>query len=262
MDKRRQELEELQDDIDLALLMDEYAESMGAEVRAEAEKAFENGEITIPQELDDACASILAQSSKADNHNKSTKTLVRYCLVAAATVVVLMGTLMVAQAAGINVFGKLASWTDSVFRFSSETNTLQPEDKEELTEIECALSDLGLPTDLAPLRFPEGYAVTNIKKSETEYVKIVGVSAEMEGQMVQVSIEEHIDAGMTDKASWEKNHQSAQVFISNGRAFYIFENEQGWSASWFDGRYTISLFGYTSYEDILVTIQSIGERLE
>ena len=262
MDKRRQELEELQDDIHLALLMDEYADSMGAEVRAEAEKAFETGAITIPQGLDDACASILSQTTKAEHSRKSAKTVTRYLLVAAATVIALLGTLMVVQAAGVDVFGRLASWTDSVFHFNSNTSTLQSEDKEELTEIERALSDMGLPAELAPLRFPKGYSVTNIKKSETEYVKIVGVSAEMEGQMVQVSIEEHIDAGMTDKASWEKNHQSAQVYISNGRSFYIFENEQGWSASWFDGRYTISLFGFISYEDILVTIQSIGEHLE
>lgn len=260
MDKRRQELEELQDDIHLALLMDEYAESMGAEVRAEAEKAFENGEITIPQELDDACASILAQSSKADNHNKSTKTLVRYCLVAAATVVVLMGTLMVAQAAGINVFGKLASWTDSVFRFSSETNTLQPEDKEELTEIECALSDLGLPTDLAPLRFPLGYSVTSVKKANTDYIIMVGIVAEKHDKKISITIEEHLESGTFDRAQWEKDNQSAKSFSVNDRTFYLMENKQQWSGIWSDGRYIISLLGFDSYEDLIFTIQSIGEK--
>ena len=101
MDKRRQELEELQDDIHLALLMDEYAESIGAEVRAEAEKAFETGELTIPKEVDDACISILAQTTKAERSKKPTKTVIRHLLVAAATVVALLGTLMVVYSASL-----------------------------------------------------------------------------------------------------------------------------------------------------------------
>ena len=259
MDKRRQELEELQDDIHLALLMDEYADSMGAEVRAEAEKAFENGEITIPQGLDDACVSILAQSSKGDNHNKSTKTLVRYCLVAAATVVVLMGTLMVVQAAGIDVFGRLASWTDSVFHYSSEENPTQMEE-EPLMEIKTALNDLGIPTDFAPCRLPEGYSEINIKKSETTDLQIVGIVAKKAEHKIQISIEDHMDTGIIENAEWEKNNQSVQTFSANDRVFYLIKNQQEWSGTWTDGRYIVSLFGFESCEDLKYTIQSIGEN--
>ena len=130
MDKRRQELEELQNDIHLALLMDEYADSMGAEVRAEAEKAFDTGEITIPQEVDDACLSILSQTAKIEDPKKSTKTVARYLLVAAATVIALLGTMIAVQAAGINVFGRLASWTSSVFHYDPGTKSIPAEEKE------------------------------------------------------------------------------------------------------------------------------------
>ena len=257
MDKRRQELEELQDDTHLALLMDEYAESMGAQVRAEAEKAFENGEITIPQELDDACATILAQSSKADNHNKSTKTLVRYCMVAAATVVVLIGMLMVAQAAGINVFGRLASWTDSVFHYSSEKKPAQAEE-EPFAEIEAALRDLSMPVELAPHRMPDGYLVSSMKESETDVLRLVAIVLEKDGKEGQIVIEEYLDMSLIENSLWEKSDPSAKVFSSNDRDFYLIENEQGWSGTWSDGRYNISLFGFESIEDIKSIIQSIG----
>ena len=172
MDKRRQELEELQDDIHLALLMDEYADSMGTQVRKNAEKAFEAGEMTIPQELDDACATILAHTTRVEHSKQSARTVTRYLLVAAATVVALLCTLMVVQAAGVNVFGKLASWTDSVFHYNTEKKPVQPEENP-FAEIKTALSDLGLPVELAPCRLPDGYSITSIKQSETTDMKNV-----------------------------------------------------------------------------------------
>ena len=257
MDKRRQELEELQDDIHLALLMDEYAESMGAEVRAEAEKAFETGEITIPQEVDDACASILAQTTKAEHSRKSTKNVIRYLLVAVGTVIALLGTLMVVQAAGIDVFGRLASWTDSVFHYKSQEKPVQAEE-EPLAEISNALSDIGLPLELAPCRLPDGFSVISIKRSETDEMKFVVIVVEKEGQESQIIIEQYMEAGLIDNAQWEKVDQSAEVFSFNGRDFYMIENQQGWSGTLTDGEYVISLFCFKSIEDLQYIIKSIG----
>lgn len=257
MDKRRQELEELQDDIHLALLMDEYADSIGAQVRAKAEKAFESGEMSIPKELDDACASILAQTTKAEHSKKSTKNVIRYLLVAVGTVIALLGTLMVVQAAGIDVFGRLASWTDSVFHYSSEKKPAQTEE-EPFAEIEAVLHRLSMPTELAPYRLPDGYVVSSIKQSETDELKLVAIVLEKEGKEGQIVIEEYLDMGLIENALWEKSDPSAKVFSSNNRDFYLIENEQGWSGTWSDGRYNVSIFGFESIEDIKYIIQSIG----
>lgn len=259
MDKRRQELEELQDDVHLALLMDEYADSMGAEVRAEVEKAFETGEISIPQEVDDACASILAQTTNHEHSKKSTKTLIRHLLVAAATVIVLLGTLVAVQAAGIDVFGRLASWTDSVFHYSSEEKLGQIEE-EPFAEIETALSNLGIPVEFAPRRLPAGYTVKSITQSETDEMAFVVIVVENNGRDGQIIIEDYRDIGLIENALWEKNEQAASVFSSNDRDFYLIENEQGWSGTWSDGKYVVSLFSFESIEDLKILIQSIGVR--
>lgn len=259
MDKRRQELEELQDDIHLALLMDEYAESMGAEVRAEAEKAFETGEITIPQEMDDACASILAQTTKAEHSRKSTKNVIRYLLVAVGTVIALLGTLVVVQAAGVDVFGRLASWTDSVFHYKAKEKPVQAGEAP-FSEIKAALSDLGLPTEFAPQRLPEGYAVINIKQFKTNEMILLTIVAEKNGKESQIVIEEYMDVGLIENAQWEKSALPAKVFSSNGRDFFLIENDQGWSGTWSDGRYVITLFDFESYEDITNIILTIGEH--
>ena len=174
MDKRRQELEELHDDIHLALLMDEYANSMGAQVRVEAEEAFTSGELAIPREADDACRSILAQTTRTENRKKSSRSLARYLAVAAATIVVLFGTLVVVQASGIDVFGKLASWTDSVFHYNSNSKAKdsQGEESGPYKEIEAALRELGLPVEFAPSRLPEGFSVTSLQKAETTEMRL------------------------------------------------------------------------------------------
>lgn len=257
MDKRRQELEELQGDLHLAFLMDEYAEELGEEVRAEAEKAFEAGEISIPSEVDDTCAAILAQTAKAEPGKKSAKSATRYFLVAAATVVLLLGTLMVVQAAGIDVFGRLASWTDSVFHYSDEQKPSHAEEAP-FAEIRAALSNLNLPVDLAPSLFPEGYSVTSINPSETGTVKNVVIVLEKQNLKSQIIIEEHLDEKLIENAQWEKVDQTAKVFSSNGRDYYLIENQLGWSGTWSNGRYLVSLFGFESYDELTLIIKSIG----
>ena len=258
MDKRRQELEELKDDIHLALLMDEYADSMGAQVRAEAEKAFDAGEITIPQEVDDASRSILSQTAKVEHPKKSTKTVARYLLVAAATVIALLGTMIAVQAAGINVFGRLASWTDSVFHFNSESALRQPEGEKMNLEIEAAMNELDLPVTLAPVRLPEGYSIVDVRKTTTNQVKNIGIAAERDGHLIQLVIEEFSNSELVDDTEWEKNAISSQTITSNGRAFYLFENESGWSGVWSDGHYAVSLFGFETFEELKSTVLSIG----
>ncbi len=240
MDKRRQELEELKDDI------------------PEAEKAFDTGEITIPQEVDDASRSILSQTAKVEHPKKSTKTVARYLLVAAATVIALLGTMIAVQAAGINVFGRLASWTDSVFHYDSGTKSIPAEEKGPTPEIKAALDELDLPVSLAPVWLPDGYTVVEVEKATTSRMKIVGIAAKKDSRMIQVSIEEHLDTRLIDKAEWEKNAQSAEIYTSNGRAFYLFENDSGWSGVWSDGRYAVSLLNFESCEALQTTIASIG----
>ena len=258
MDKRRQELEELQDDIHLALLMDEYAESIGAQARAEAEKAFETGEITIPQEMDHAYASILAQTAKAEHSRKSYSTVSKHLLVAAASIVLLLGSLVVVQASGIDVFGRLASWTDSVFYFGSLNKSAQSEE-EPLMEITTALRDLGLPTELAPRRLPVGYSVTGLIPTEMDDMKYLGISVEKDNHEGYILIEEFLDPRLIENALWEKNTHPVRAITVNNRLFYLFQNEPGWSGLWTDGRLLISLHSFESYEDLVFIIQSIGE---
>lgn len=256
MDKRRQELEELSDDIHLALLMDDYAERLGKQTQAEVEDAINAGELEVPKALDDACLKIIRNTDNKTIKNTMKKGF-RYALTAAASVVFIIGTMMIAQAAGINVFGTLASWTDSVFHYKAEEEPTRIEEQS-LAEIKEALSEVGLPIEFSPSQLPDGYSVSSIKKSKTDemaFVMIVTKKGDREGHII---IEEYRDAGLIDNALWEKTDPSAMVYSSNDRDYYIIKNEQGWSAVWSDGKYVINLLGFESDEELKYIIQSIG----
>ena len=261
MDKRRQDLEDLQDDIHLALLMDEYAENMGKAIRMEAEHAFESGEIAIPPEVDAACRTLLKDVPKAERIRTPVRAIMRYALVAVATIILLFGTLVGVQAAGIDVFGSIASWTDSVFHYrSNEETTRETEQVEQYSLIHAALFNAGMPRELAPLKLPDGYEITEIKVTENEYLKTVGVIAKKAvGNTVQFYVEEDFESVYSDDPQWEKNDPSAQIYTSNGRTFYCLENDQRWSAVWSDGRFSVSFFGFETREELIATIKTIGE---
>ena len=256
MDKRRQELEELSDDIHLALLMDDYAERLGKQTQAEVEDAINAGELVVPKALDDACLKIIRNTDNKNIKNTMKKGF-RYALTAAATVVFIIGTMMIAQAAGINVFGTLASWTDSVFHYKTEDKPTQTETPP-FAEVEAVLVNLGIPVEFSPYQLPEGYSIKSIRQSETGEIKLVSIVAGNETQECHILIEEYLETDLIENALWEKSDPSATVFSSNGRDFYLIENEQGWSGVWSDGRYVISLLGYNSCEQLKYTIQSIG----
>lgn len=256
MDKRRQELEELSDDIHLALLMDDYAERLGKQTQAEVEDAINAGELEVPKALDDACLKIIRNTDNKNIKNTMKKGF-RYALTAAATVVFIIGTMMIVQAAGINVFGALASWTDSVFHYKAEEEPTRIEEQS-LAEIKEALSEVGLPIEFSPSQLPDGYSISNIMQSESDGVNFVVIVLDKFGKASQIIIEDYSDSSMIENALWEKDESNATVFLSNGREYYLIENEQGWSGTWSDGRYVISLFCFDSVEDLKYLILSIG----
>ena len=261
MDKRRRELEELRDDTHLALLMDDYAEAIGEQVRAEAEEAFATGEITIPQELDITCRSLLKEVATTEHTEKPVRFLLRYALVAAATIVLLFGTLVGVQASGVDVFGAIASWSDSVFHFGKDKKPTQQTNKnDQAAQIRTALYNKGIPLEFAPILLPDGYTITSIKETDSNYLSVVGVKAvSTEGKELRITFEKNQDETIAMDTLWEKTDPSAQSYKSGDREFYILENEKGWSGIWSDGRFTISYYGFETIEALKTTIDSMGK---
>ena len=276
MDKRREELEEQKAELHLALLMDEYAERMGKQAREEAEAAYERGELKCSPELDAAFHKMLENTTDAKRQKKPMHKVTRYALVAAAAVVLLIGTLVIAQAAGLNVIGRLASWTDSVFQFknTNPTSELSPTSKTERSSIGGqstqdaiipeALCELNMPQELAPTWLPKGYEIVHLEKTDNELEKNVVVEAkDGEDQTIIIVLVEVRNRILFDDLMFQKAEGETTVYDSRGRRFYLFQNgllqNRNWVAAWYDGSYMVTISGLNSEENLKKMIDSMGE---
>ena len=93
--------------------------------------------------------------------------------VAILTVILTFATMVAAQAAGVNVFGALGEWTDNAFRFNlgtPPTSRLLSEEEAYVEAFRGRLYEIGIPADLAPTWYPEGF-VPDMNRLYTETVE-------------------------------------------------------------------------------------------
>ena len=82
------------------------------------------------------------------------------------------------QATGIDVFGAVGRWTDSLFYFESGYDSVEkPKEKQFLPAeiIKDSLLSYRLPSELVPSWFPDGFDISEINFSATEDAQIVDV---------------------------------------------------------------------------------------
>lgn len=266
MDERRKALEARLEALRLELLMDDYAAQLGTQAAEEAQKALEAGELTVPPELDAAVLKMIDTAPEPKPERRHVKVVLRYALVAALTVVVLVGALVAVQAAGIDVFGRAASWSESVFHFerdAHETAEASTEEAEPLgNRIQAALRENGLPIELAPTWLPEGYEIKGIEAENVDSAASINVLMEADGKSpITIWIfAEGSDSSVIDYALWEKTDAAVSVYYGNGRTFYLMKNEQGWSGIWADETYMVSYLGAETIEQLERMIDSMGDN--
>ena len=260
MDKRREELEEQKADLHLAMLMDEYAERMGKQVREEAEAAFERGELELPPEPDAKCRAMISDAPDADKKKKPMRAVTRYALVAALSVALLFGTLIAVQAAGFDIFGSIATWTDSVFRFHNDYDDKPTDLDESLNNpIKTALRELGIPEDLSPVWLPDGYEFHDVVASDREdpFGIVAGVAEKAGSPSINIVIKRSNQQEFIS-TELEKETTTPILYTTNSRTFYVFENTGTWTGIWSDSEYSISIYNVSTKEQLISIIDSIG----
>lgn len=209
--------------------------------------------------LTDRLGSIFLGNQASSREHKSADTVRRYPLkrvfVTAAATVALLFTLMVgAQAAGIDVFGNLARWTNEVFFFLSST-----EENEFSASLQQALERAELPKELAPTWFPEGFTAEEPEFWDDDVSTAVGISfVNPEGKNFIASIDFYKEAGAIGTLPFEKDAGDVEVYTSKNRTFYIMSNVNIHFAVWTDGNLLESIRGDLSVDQIKAMIDSIG----
>ena len=176
--------------------------------------------------------------SEPENDDKNIQTLktneprtrprfrMRRGLVVAAILIVMFGSMLTAQAAGVDVFGAIGRWTEENFQFvlptTNQSDTVGIND-----DFQKASEKFGLPSSFVPTWCPEGF--TSAEPLE-EHIKNHSDSISCqytnttENKFYLVTISQYYSADVLNATVFEKDDSSVITYQSNGKNFYIFSN--------------------------------------
>ena len=180
----------------------------------------------------------------------------RYVGLVAASIGVLFALLSVAQAAGLKVFDALGRWTDDFFSFARAEKTLSEYSGEDFTPqntLQQALSDFGMPAQLAPSELPAGYQLSELVYNDVSAFRTVASNYTNEaGEVILLDFTGYSDPKVLEGAFYPKDAGDPEIFVHNDMEFYVFSNAGSWSAVWGDAQY--SVFVSAPSREIVISI--------
>lgn len=203
-------------------------------------------------------------SQKGKCSKRGGNRILRYVALVAACVAIIFATLITVQAMGVDIFGALGTWTDETFRFevTQEETAGGSESSNRIEDpVVKALFEMGLPTAFAPTWIPEEYELLCIEADTESAWRFVfaGYVKPHSDDPLTIEIEEYFDSEFLSAALYEKSPGAPEIYISNGKQFYLFKNVDTWTATWSDTVYCITIAGAESKEIAMSIIDSIRE---
>lgn len=267
MGERRRQLLQNYEDAKLALLLDEYAEVYGKISTELYERDVAAGKIRpitdqeLEAQLNDVLQRAEAEESRVMRKGTRLKGIGRNIAIVAVSIVTFFFLMFTVQAAGIDIFGAVGKWTDSIFHFVSDSeDTLKAtEDRSPVLVMNDTMIAQGMPSELGPHWLPSGFEITEISISKNSEVHSITVMLENSDKLwILIQIDENAHAGSFG-ANWiEKDAGEVETIVYNGRPFYLFMNDSIWSGVFQDDRYRISIIDSNGKDSLITIIQSIG----
>lgn len=178
----------------------------------------------------------------------------RKILIVAAVLVLMFGSMLTAQAAGVDVFGAIGRWTEEKFHF----DIVQDNDRTSLFQ-ETA-TQAKIPQDFVPTWVPDGFegAEPQVDTVENYMTSIICVYSNQE-KTYSVDIEHYYNKADIETLVIEKDDTNVCSYESNGKTFYIMSDMEYLTATWTDGVFVETISGQLSMDEIKQIIDSIGE---
>lgn len=211
----------------------------------------------VNQRLYDTDA-VEAALQTAPPHKKKRRRICRKLMAVAAVICVCFCALTIAHANGINVFGVIAEWTDSLFGYRLESETeIVPSAQAPRGEVE----NRELLTELMQYRVPEGYTFDGVSVSNTEHFSEISAAyMRRDGGYMSICVAHDPTGTILRHQVFPKDPGIAEAVEIQGRIFYIFTNENMWNASWCDKYNAVYILAAGSKMDILEILNSIEEE--
>lgn len=195
------------------------------------------------------------------------KKIFRKVVTIAATIAVVFMSMIAAQAAGVDIFGSLARWTEETFHFNGGDSTPaadgtrpQVEDETYLA-IQAEVDKLGIDVPVVPTWFPDGYELQEIQSSNPDITEWKGVDClfrNENSQTLRFRITKYEEDYDISSIVFEKDGQQVTEYIGGDKLFYIMSNNSRKTATWSDGQLVVSINGEFSQDIMKTMIDSIG----
>ena len=196
-----------------------------------------------------------------------TRSLFHKVVPLAAAIAVVFISMIAVQAAGVDVFGSLARWTEETFHFSdgSETSASEtahpPVEDETYLAVQAEVDKLDIDIPVVPTWFPDGYELQEIKTSAPDVTAFESVSCLFENEEKQsliMDFTKYSEGHDISSMVFEKDGQPVAEYLGNNKRFYIMSDKDNKTAAWSDGYIIISISGPLSEETLKTMIDSIG----
>lgn len=182
--------------------------------------------------------------------------------VAAVLAVVLIlaaGVTVTAEAFQIDIWGKVANWTQEIFHFTDGTNPTQEttpvkENNLELKSLQDALAQYKITEKLVPTWLPEGYTNKDLQVTDSPRGRTIYANYEKNESELIIKIRQVIG---TQANQVEKNEDLLEVYVVDGVEYYIFSNTETMQAAWSIGEFECIIIGKITLEEIKAMIDSI-----
>lgn len=176
-----------------------------------------------------------------------------------AIAVVLVFAMMIGtQAAGVDVFGTLARWTDSTFH-----HVTAPRGRDETISLENtshgSIDVQRVLGEYSPTWLPDGATATASSVREDEFGVAIQVSFSLpEDRKFFIQLDQYRESSYIDMRTFESDTDLREKYISNSRLYYIFSNEDYFMATWSDGTAMQTILGDLTVEELKSILDSIG----
>lgn len=188
---------------------------------------------------------------------------------AAIAVLVVLGSLVTAQALGIDVFGAIARWTDETFHFSASSQNEADSDADiqnstdqspdgEYTSLQDALDACGIKQSVIPQQLPNGFELAKVSVySLPSQVEIEAIYTSND-RIFSLTIFRYNSPDVVGQTIFEKDSEDMILYNKNGITYYIMSNNQQLTAVWMPQELlTCTITGDLSIEEIKNLLDSV-----
>ena len=188
---------------------------------------------------------------------KPRKPLRKAFIAVAAVIVILVGSTVVANANGIDLWGAIVSWTSETFGFSQKHNTesadrIIPEQLEQLAE---CFDEYGIIREKLPTYIPDGYANKETKAAEGPTNNLFVCILSKGASEIVLRYKLYFDNFANTQI--QKDDVQPDIYEIGETTFYIMSNAGKFYATWTDGNLECQIVGVNSRDELIKMIESI-----